>query len=91
MSNKLREVFYPSEETLKQYEKILKFVEENAVKEKRCIACAHYNYDAWVPGYIAYEGDCDLSKCPSFGKMEKECDDWELKDGYQIDISNGGN
>ena len=58
--NKLKEVFSHNEAAAKEVQKLCEQALQESIEEKYCIACKHYSYDPWVPGYIAYEGDCDL-------------------------------
>ena len=74
------EVFFPTEEDLQRIkEKIEKLDKENTEK-KHCVACSHYTYDASVPGFVTYEGDCDLGHVAFFGDYPNgPCPDWNGK------------
>ena len=80
--NKLRKIFFPSKEEIDNFNKQLKEIEEEAIKEKHCIVCKHYSYNGDVPGFVTYEGDCDLKHTPFFGDIS--CIDWELKENNEI-------
>lgn len=64
---------------VKEVQKLCEQALQESIEEKYCIACKHYSYDPWVPGYIAYEGDCDLGHTVFFSwHMDGEkCIDWE--------------
>ena len=75
--------FFPSEEQIIKQRKLIEETTKKAIKEKNCIVCKHYIYDATVPGFIAYEGDCDMNEVPFFGKKDAVCQYWEL---YEADM-----
>lgn len=79
--NKLRKIFFPSKEEIDNFNKQLKEIEEKAIAEKHCIVCKHYSYDGYIPGFVAYEGDCDLNLTPFF-KRDIPCIKWELEEEY---------
>lgn len=87
MTFSFKETFYPLSE--EEHKKIAQLIFEEAVKEKNCIACAFYNYDASVPGFVEYQGDCEKSHVPFFGNHpDGICKDWKLnkeKDTYYRD------
>lgn len=78
MSNRLREIFYPSKKEKGAMDKLLKEIKKEAIERKHCIVCKHYSYNASIPGFVTYEGDCDLKNVPYFG--DNHCLQWELKD-----------
>ena len=80
--NKLKEVFSHNEAAAKEVQKLCEQALQESIEEKYCIACKHYSYDPWVPGYITYEGDCDLGHTAFFSlRMDGEkCADWEKDD-----------
>ena len=77
--NKIKEVFYPSEEKLKQIDNLIKETTKEAIKNRNCIVCEYYDYDAFVPGFVTYEGDCQLNQVPFF---KGTCKLWKLKNEY---------
>jgi len=71
-----RETFFPTkEEKERQAETLAKFHQE-AIKQKACCVCKHWSFDNTVPGFVHYEGDCDLGLTPFFGEKKEECKDW---------------
>ena len=74
--NKFYETFFPSMEKIKQLNDLSKEIEKEAIKNKKCIVCKYYNYNPYIPGFITYEGDCELDKTPSF---QKSCELWTCK------------
>jgi len=74
--NKLYETFFPSKEKIEAFNNLMKEIEEEAIKEKHCIVCKHYSYNSNIPGFVAYEGDCDLNLTPFF-KRDIPCINWE--------------
>lgn len=74
MNNKLRECFNSSPFTQSEMEWLQK-EKERARENKQCVACSHYSYNLYVPGYITYYGDCDLGHTAWFGKSN-HCKDW---------------
>ena len=78
MSNRLWETLFPSKEEKEATDKLLEEMKKEAIERKHCIVCKHYSYDASVPGFVTYEGDCDLKNIPYFG--DNHCLQWELKD-----------
>jgi len=78
MMNKIRDIFFPTQEQMRSQKQILESILKVAISEKHCIVCKHYSYDANVPGFVTYEGDCDLGMAPSFGKPKKPCENFEL-------------
>lgn len=78
MMCKFRDVFFPTQEQMRSRKQMLERILKDAISEKHCIVCKHYSYDAHVPGFITYEGDCDLEMTPLFEKHKKPCENWEL-------------
>ena len=74
MGNILREIF-STELTEKDKELLAKCEEwrKEAIEQRQCIACKHYSYDHSVPGFVHYEGDCDLGKTAMFGERNRGC------------------
>lgn len=80
MANKLREVFFPSEEKIAEIKRIADEAYNDAIKKKQCIACKHYHYDPYVQGFIYYCGDCDKDHVTFFCENPNGvCNDWKLK------------
>lgn len=81
MGNRLREIFN-NEPPSKEYIQMIAEMEKKAASYKSCTVCKHYSYDAYVSGMTHYEGDCDIGLTAFFGKKEKPCKCWEIRDGY---------
>ena len=79
--NKLRKIFYPSEEKINIFNKQLQKIKEKAIEEKQCTVCKHYSYNKNIPGFITYEGDCNLNLIPFF-KRDIPCINWERGEEY---------
>lgn len=79
MSSLFKEVFFPTEEQIIRQENIKKEIIKEAIQEKHCIVCKYYSYDASIPGFITYEGDCELGYTPFFGK-HFNCKNWKRKE-----------
>ena len=70
--------FFPTEEDVQRMKDVSAAIEKEAVERKHCIACSHYTYDASIPGFITYEGDCDLGYTAFFGDHpDGPCPMWE--------------
>ena len=78
MKNKLYEIFYPSKEKIEALNRLFEEIRKEAIEKKHCIVCKHYNYDANIPGFITYEGDCNLKNVPCFG--DNNCPNWQLNE-----------
>ena len=78
MASKLRSVFSPTIEEIERFQTICEEAHRDAVKNRRCTACKYYSYDGYVPGFIAYEGDCERGHVAWFGdNPDGLCIDWE--------------
>lgn len=76
--NKFYETFCPTEEDLQRIKEEVKKISKEAAEEKHCVACSHYTYDDSVPGFVTYEGDCDMGHVAFFGDHpDGPCPDWE--------------
>lgn len=81
MNNKFYETFFPTEETLQRIKEEVEKIDREASERKHCIACSHYTYDASVPGFVTYEGDCDMGHVAFFGDYPDDpCPDWNSKE-----------
>ena len=75
------DTFFPTQEQIKKQNVLMKKITKEAINKKHCIVCKHYSYNANIPGFVTYEGDCDLKHTPFFGDIS--CIDWELKENNE--------
>lgn len=81
MANKLREIFsHGNTDTVNRCKRMAHEAYVDAVKKGHCVACTHYSYDPYVPGYVTYEGDCDLGMTPFFGAPLTKCKSFDPKE-----------
>lgn len=84
--SRFNDTFFPDEEELDSIKAIAKEYLKNAVKNHRCIACAHYSHDEHVPGFVTYMGDCSLNHTTWFGDNPNGmCKDWSEKENVYGD------
>lgn len=68
--------FKPTEEEKKWQEIMLEWLHKEAIDKKACVVCQHYSFDDSVPGFVTYQGECELGFTPFFSR-EKECIHWQ--------------
>lgn len=71
-----RKTFRPTEEEKKRYEEQFEKLHQEAIEARSCVVCRHYSFDESVPGFVTYEGDCELGFTPHFGN-KNECEYWQ--------------
>lgn len=80
MINKFYDTFFPSKEVLDKRKKLELKLINDAREKKHCIACKHYSYNASIPAFITYEGDCDVGNTAWFSENpDGICKDYEVK------------
>ena len=79
-----REAFFPTEEEKQKQKELLDKIRREAREEKHCIACKNYSYDASIPGFVTYEGDCSEGHVACFGNTKDIlgifCNDFEMEE-----------
>lgn len=78
MGNKLRRIFFPTEEERAEDFQKVKEVMRKAVEEKSCSVCTHfYDYSTGVSTNYGCELGDDYNNCAISRIGRGECDRWE--------------